>query len=267
MNGLPTVRRVAAAISVFVFSLTACSGDGVTGTPVGSPVEGPGRVFAAVGASETVGIGTDDPIRDAWPKVLWRSALADAAYYDLGIPGSTTGEALNDQVSQALSVEPDVVTVWLNVNDLIARVPVATYERQLGLLVRQLRRGGRTEVLVASTPELTSLPVYLACRPDPPADGPGCALPFPLPAPEVVRAAVDAYNAAIARVVKREGAILVDLGAFGDAPAAHPEYVASDGFHPSTQGAEVIARAFADALPEAERVSREPSPTPVATPG
>jgi acyl-CoA thioesterase I len=255
---------VLAASSVLAVTLVACSHAGSTGTPVGSPVEGPGRVFAAVGASETVGMGTDDPIRDAWPKVLWRSALADAAYYDLGIPGATTAEALTLQAPQAVAIAPDVVTVWLNVNDLIAQVPADTYEDQLGELVRQLRRGGQTQVLVATTPDLRSLPVYLACRPAPPADGPVCPVPFRLPPPSQVRAAVDAYNAAIERVVEREGATLVDLGAFGDAPAQHPEYVAEDGFHPSTEGAVAIAQAFATALAPADVVARSPWATPSA---
>jgi len=213
-------------------------------------------VYAAVGASETVGIGTDDPVRDAWPKVLWRDALADAVFYDLGVPGSTTAEALTLQVPQAIALEPDVVTVWLNVNDLIAGVPSARYEMQLGRLVHQLRGGGSTEVFVATTPRLDSLPAYLECRPGPPSFGASCPLPRLLPGPKVVRTAVDRYNAAIERVVQREGAVLVDLHGFGDAPADHPEYIAIDGFHPSSEGAAVIASAFEDALPPAERVPR-----------
>jgi acyl-CoA thioesterase-1 len=256
-------RSVAIAFVTCALAIAACSGSGPTGTPVGSPVEGPARVYAAVGASETVGIGTDDPVRDAWPKVLWRNALADAVYYNMGVPGSTTAEALELQVPQALAVEPDVVTVWLNVNDLIAAVPPARYEMQFGRLVHRLRGDGSTEVLVATTPRLDSLPAYLECRPGPPAFGASCPLPSLLPGPTAVRAVVDAYNAAIERVVQREGAVLVDLRRFGDAPADHPEYVAIDGFHPSSDGAAVIARAFEDALPSPERVSREPSPSPV----
>jgi len=236
---------VAEAVSVAV--LAACGAAPSDDALVGSPVGRPPPVYDAVGASETVGVGTEDPLREAWPRVFWRTALPDAVYYNFGRSGSTTAEALTEQVPQAVAVDPDVVTVWLNVNDLIALVPPSTYEDQLGSLVGRLRRDGATQVLVATTPRLDSLPMYLACRPSPPPDAPPCPVDFVLPPPELVRAAVDAYNRAIVRVTEREGAILVDLGVFGDAPAEHPEYVAPDGFHPSAEGAAAVAGAFVEA--------------------
>lgn len=205
-------------------------------------------MYAAIGASETVGVGTDIPAEQAWPEVFRRMALPYAEFHNLGRSGSTTAEALQEQVPQAVAMEPDIVTVWLNVNDLLSLVPPGTYEEQLGTLVHELRRGGATQVLVATTPRLESLPAYLACRPSPPPATPACPLDFQLPPAALIQLAVDAYNAAIVRVSEREGAILVDLGVFGDAPAEHPEYVAADGFHPSTEGAAAVAGAFADAL-------------------
>ena len=62
---------------------------------------------------------------------------------------------------------------------------------------------------------------------------------------------VDDYNNATARVVKKEGAVLVDLHARGlDARAAGNEgsLVGTDGFHPSPAGHEAVAAAFAAAL-------------------
>ena len=58
---------------------------------------------------------------------------------------------------------------------------------------------------------------------------------------------VDAYNQAVARVVSKEGAVLVDLFAVGmKARAAGQEasLVGSDGFHPSTAGHRAVAAAF-----------------------
>jgi len=45
-----------------------------------------------------------------------------------------------------------VVTVWLNVNELIRAVSVADYGAQLRKLLHTLRRGGQTKVLVATRP-------------------------------------------------------------------------------------------------------------------
>jgi lysophospholipase L1-like esterase len=73
-------------------------------------------------------------------------------------------------------------------------------------------------------------------------------LTITLPPPAEIRAAVDAYNREIERVVREEGAVLVDLHGLGDLPSERPELVSEDGFHPSTEGAAAVAAAFADAL-------------------
>jgi lysophospholipase L1-like esterase len=233
--------------------LAACSpGDTAPRTGAAIPVaaDGPALVDVAVGASETVGAGTDDPLRSAWPQVLYTTALPrGAVLYNFGIPGATVGGALTAELPQALAVHPDLVTVWLNVNDLIAGVSPATYESRLGQLVRALRRGGHTRVLVANTPWLDRLPAYLACRPEAPSTAQPCELPGGRATPpEELDTLVDAYNEAIGRVVLREGAELVDLHAAGEVPELHPGYVSGDGFHPSESGHVAVAAAFAAVL-------------------
>ena len=199
--------------------------------------------YAAIGASETVGIGATNPSKDAWPAVFAASALpAGALYRNYGISGETVAGAITDEVPKALVVKPTLVSVWLNVNDLNAGVSAADYQAQLTTLVHAMRQGGRARVLVANTPWLDHLPLYVACRT-------GTAR-FQCPAgvqaltPAAINAAVDAYNRAIAKVVKLEGAELVDLHAQGEVAVEHPEYVGTDGFHPSTAGHAAVAGAF-----------------------
>ena len=239
--------RLVAIAGVALVMLAGCVGSGPAVPEVGSPITTPQQVYAAIGASETVGVGTDEPLREAWPRVLWRTTLPDAVYLNMGIGGATTGEALRYQVPETVAADPNIVTVWLNVNDLIARVPVRVYARQLDSLVGRLGSGGAA-VFVANTPRLDSLPAYLACRPSPPVGGPACVAGRQLPPPDRIRAAVAAYNRAIQRVATRRGATVVDLHALGDTPVLHPTYVSPDGFHPSAEGAAVIARAFAAAI-------------------
>jgi acyl-CoA thioesterase-1 len=205
---------------------------------------GPPPVYVAVGASETTGVGSDQPLRDGWPRVLHRTALpAGAVFVNMGIPGATVAQALDEEMSQALAAKPNLVTVWLNVNDLTRGVGPVDYERRLGVLVRTLRSGGSVRVLVANTPPLDTLPAFRSGRLFPEGvDGPDA---------ETLRQQVDAYNAAIARVAGREGALLVDLHAVGMAARAagtDAELVSRDGFHPSTAGHAAVAAAFADVL-------------------
>ena len=220
--------------------------EGAPSAPAPSPAPPP-TVYVAVGASETVGVGADLP-EQAWPEVLRRTRLPEGtSFTNVGISGATVSQALTQELTKALALQPTLVTVWLNVNDLTAGVPAATYEGQLRQLVHALRRDGAAKVLVANTPPVEILPSYLACRARPTGL---CALAAALP-PEAVAAAVDTYNAAIQRVAVAEGAVLVDLHAASRQAKAAGEFdalVARDGFHPSTLGHRAVADTFGSAL-------------------
>ena len=245
------VRFSAWAVAALML-LAGCSSEAAKSPPAPAPspsASAPIVVYAAVGASETVGVGAKDPTTDSWPQVFYRTALPQAAvYYNFGISGDTVSGASTDQAPDALAVHPTLVTVWLNVNDLLAGVPAAGYHDQLATLLRALRRGGATQVLVANVPALDRLPVYLACHGGTSTAAIRCpASPVASLGPLAINTLVDAYNAAIADAVRKAGAVLVDLHARGEAPDSHPDWVSADGFHPSTAGYAAIAEAFAAA--------------------
>jgi lysophospholipase L1-like esterase len=147
--------------------------------------------------------------------------------------------ALIDQVPTAERLAPDVVTVWMVVNDVVAAVPVGGYEAHLDELVGRLRRAG-ARVVVGNCPYLDRLPAYLV----------GVAAGW-LPEPDEANRIVDGYNAAIEAVAVRHDATLVDLRTAGLAArraGLEPALFAADGFHPSTAGHRALASAFAAAL-------------------
>ena len=240
--------RFATCLLGAALTLSACTTTPVVG--VRPSASAPASIiYAAIGASETYGIGATDRYREAWPQVFFNDVLPrSAVLYNFGIPGATTAQALHDEVPAAVAVHPTVVTVWLNVNDLISGVTALDYEAQLRQVLRALRRGGQARVLVANTPDLAQLPAYRACLPNAPAGGPPCMIPAGfMPTPQAVAAAVAAYNAAITEAVNLEGATLVDLHLDGTQISQHPEWISADGFHPSGQGYAVIAKLFEDA--------------------
>ncbi|HYR62118.1 MAG TPA: SGNH/GDSL hydrolase family protein [Actinomycetota bacterium] len=237
---------------LLVCSGVACTSSHTAAGPRASPAAVP-LVYVAVGASESVGVGATDPLRNAWTQVFYRSALPrSAVFVNMAVSGSTTADALANQVPTAVGLSPDVVSVWLNVNDLIHGVTPASYEADLTKLVSALRRGGRTRVLLANTPPLDDLPAYLACLRTNGSIGISvCSLgQVTVPAAAMVVAAVDAYNAAIARVAAATGATVVDLHAVGLAArkaGTEASLVGNDGFHPSDAGHALVAKAFATA--------------------
>jgi lysophospholipase L1-like esterase len=179
----------------------------------------------ALGASDSVGVGAGVPERESWVAVLHARLPAGSRLVNLGVSGSLLRQALDQQLPVALDADPDLVTVWLAVNDLNARVPLDRYTADLDTLLRSLRAGSDATILVGNVPDMSTLPS----------------------ASRMNLAPIPRWNAQIEEVVARNGAQLVDLRDAWREVAEHPEYVSSDGFHPSTAGYVRLADRFFDA--------------------
>src|SRR5260370_1440732 len=133
--------RVALLAAALV--LSACATTPTTGAQ--STPSAPARVvYAAIGASETYGIGASDRSLQAWPQVFFSDVLPPSAvFYNFGIPGATTAQALHDEVPAAVAVHPTVVTVWLNVNDLISGVGSDPSRRGFGVMAKEFEDASR----------------------------------------------------------------------------------------------------------------------------
>jgi len=250
------VNRRARPLAAAALLAALCAGCASGPPPLasGPPIPPPGTpvVYAALGASETTGVGLNDPYlraRYAWPQLFFNMVLPRAAtYYNFGVPGITTAAALGEEVPQALAVHPAVVTVFFNVDDLVHAVPAATFGANLDAIVHTMRQGGRARVLIANAPSLDNLPAFRACQ-GLSAGSATCPVPadVAIPSQQSIDASLDAYDTVIAAVATREGATLVDLRAHSDQLVTHPEDVAADGLHPSPLGDQVIAQLFAAA--------------------
>lgn len=183
--------------------------------------------YVALGASDAFGIGTNDPDRLNWPNDLAGELGPNVHLINLGIPGVTLAQATRDELPVALDAQPDIVTIWLAVNDFAADLDAATYGQQLTGLLASLRQHTHARVYVANLPDLSLIPYFSA------QDA------------VALRARIHTWNAVIATVCAGEGAHLVDLAAAWQDLADHPEYISQDGLHPSTIGAQRLAELFA----------------------
>jgi len=181
-------------------------------------------LYVAIGASDSYGVGADNPTTQSWPAVL-DSYLPPGTYFtNLGVPGIRLGRALAVELPIAVDARPDLVTVWLAVNDLAAGVPLTVYRHQLDILLGTLQRRTHAHVLVANLPNLSLVPA-LAAQPG-------------------VAGTVAAWNAAIAAEADAHGAVLVDLYTQWTGLAVHPEDLGPDGLHPSTLGYRRLGELF-----------------------
>jgi acyl-CoA thioesterase I len=219
-----------------VMLLTACSSNAGTTTPSGplqSTTQHYRLTYVAIGASDAYGVGTDDPDRTSWPTDLRDAFGPDVHLINLGIPGATVAQALQDELPIAQASEPDVITVWLAVNDLVDNVSLATYTQQLQSLLSALRQDTHARIFVGNVPDLTLLPFFSNDDPD------------------ALGTQVQQWNRAIAATCDATGAHLVDLFNLWNELADHPEYISDDGLHPSDIGAQRLAQIFAQAIQDA----------------
>ena len=187
--------------------------------------------YVAIGASDTFGIGADDPSTENWAADLAAKMGSGVRLVNLGVPGITLHEALNVEVPVAIDAHPDLVTIWLALNDLANNVPIDSYTHDLDLLLTRIRTAvPNARIAMANVPDLTLLPYFSSTD------------------AQSLYAQIQSYNDAIASVAKRHSVIVVDLYQQWHELRDHPEYISNDGLHPSTLGYAQISDLFYQAL-------------------
>lgn len=187
--------------------------------------------YVAIGASDTFGIGADDPYTENWPTDLSTLLRSQAHLINLGVPSMTIHAALTTELPIALDSHPNLVTIWLAVNDLATNVPVDSYSHDLDTMLSRLQTAApHARIVVGNVPDLLNVPFFHTYD------------------QITLSQQITSYNAAIASVVQQHQAILVDLSAQGYNLQTFPEYVSRDGLHPSSAGYLRLAQLFYNAL-------------------
>lgn len=190
-----------------------------------------GIAYVAIGASDTFGTGTDNPESESWPTDLTRLLGKQTHLVNLGVPGIDVHDALKVELPVALDAHPDLITVWLAVNDLADQVPLANYTQDLDTLIQRLQTAfPHAHIAVANVPNLTLLPRFQMYN------------------IQQLRAQIADYNTAVASIVNKHNVILVDMYQTWRELAEHPEYISSDGFHPNKLGYLRVAQIFYQVL-------------------
>ena len=210
---------VVAALLLSALPEIGCSGGGGATDP-GRPL----LIYAALGASDAVGIGAV-PLTDGYVYLI-ADDLREVRSVDLrnlGESGAHSYDLVARQLGPAVSANPGLVTVWTGSNDLIGGDPVASFGADLDRILGELAAQTPAQVFIGDLVDLTRVPRFLAD-----------------PDPDVTVARVDAFNDAIRAAAARHGARVVPLSTIPFSPS----FFAIDGFHPSNAGHRRIAEAF-----------------------
>ena len=115
--------------------------------------------FVALGDSQTEGMGDPDPRYEyrGWAdRLADRLALSnpDLQYANLAVRGKTTRQAREEQLAPALSMDPDLITAPLGMNDVIGSSDMAAVHGDLDAVYRVLHATGAT-VVISTYPDVT----------------------------------------------------------------------------------------------------------------
>jgi lysophospholipase L1-like esterase len=232
-----------AQLFLFLLLFTSCSSAGKSAalscrsSACGQRTQGK-LTYVAIGASDTFGLGADDPYTQNWASDLAVELGHRFRLVNLGIPDVLMHNALGLELPVALDAHPNLVTIWLGVNDIADNVPVSSYARDLDRLLSRLQAGmPHVRIAIANIPDITLLPYFRSYD------------------PQILRARTFNYNVVIAANAERHHIVLVDLSGYNTVIKNHPEYISSDGLHPNDLGYLQLAEVFYQALLRAHAIA------------
>jgi GDSL-like Lipase/Acylhydrolase family len=216
---------------------------------------GPATVLVALGGDESAGSQVSDGEYQDWIQLFYRGSLsARATLYDFSSEdGTTVEDLLEGELSEALAVHPDLVTVWIGLEDLLQGTPAPVFGRELSEVLAQLK-AVHAKVLVAELLPLNRFPAYSKCSTEPLK----CELysTFSFPSPAQMGAEIAGYDEAIEVAARANGDTVVGIaGAFTSRLATTGSSALADGsdLGLTPAGESVVAEAFAGALGNADR--------------
>lgn len=188
------------------------------------------RIFIALGDSFTEGVGDEAPalpngVRGWADRVAEQLELQDSnwRYANLAIRGKRLVHVLEEQLAAAVTMKPDLVSIYAGGNDLLGfRTDIPTLMELYTEIVAELRAQGSQVML------FTGYPVPLS----------------PLLEPLKIRNA--AYNQAVRRIAAEHDALLVDYWCFEKFQDLR--MWADDRLHMSTRGHIYLAKKVLEVL-------------------
>lgn len=194
----------------------------------GNQGAGGALIYVAIGASDVVGEGADNPDTEAWPLVIYGRLPAGSVIHRLGVSGSTAEEAIAEQLPAAERLKPNLITVWLAINDIRNQIPLEAYRKQLDEIVRRTAATG-AHVYVGNVPDLRGIPELAESYTE-----------------RQLKTFTSEWNDTIAEVALANGAHLVDLqeASEGMDQEEMKVLISEDRFHPSTLGHIALAEIF-----------------------
>ena len=237
----PRARPIAWVVVMIALACAGCGSAATASTsarrPIATATAHPSVMYVALGASDALGVGADDPNTQGYVPIIISRLPQGAGALNLGVNGITLHEALTQELPQAIEAQPALVTVWLVGNDFKDCTPIKQYGADLDNLLTQLHDKTHAQVFVANTPDMSALPAFQGSSIIP------LGRCFTTMSLADIRALAQQWNTVIDPIVAKHGDVLVNV--FNSALSTQPDLVSPhDGFHPSNKGYALLADLF-----------------------
>jgi lysophospholipase L1-like esterase len=179
-------------------------------------------LYVALGDSTVEGVGASDPSRNYVGQLhqKLRAVYPRARVENLGVGGATALGVRNRQLSRAIELQPDLVTLSIGPNDITGERAPGDYARDVETILEALTRSTSAVVIVNLIPDLTVTPRFKGTEVEP-----------------LVRRRVLAFNEILSGRARAHGAEIVDLYAASRREVPRrPGLVGPDRYHPSDEG-------------------------------
>jgi lysophospholipase L1-like esterase len=176
--------------------------------------------YVAFGDSYTIGTGLSR-VEDRWPNQLVVRLRRDGPGLELvanlGVNGFTSRDVIETELPELAGLKPDFATLLVGVNDVVQRIPEATYTRNAAQILDELLADLPADRIVAvATPDYTVTPQGAAYGD-----------------PALQAAGIRRNNDILGGLAAARGIAFVDIHDLSLRAASDPSLVAVDGLHPS----------------------------------
>ena len=180
--------------------------------------------YVALGDSTGAGIGASNGGYVARLHQRLLEHRPESQLSNLCVSGATTADVLRGQLNQGVSMNPDLVTLGIGINDIGHGFTLDQFAENYERILSTLKEKTQAQIVVTNIPNISSAPVVQSFMRD------------------QYHQQIVKYNERLEEIAKRHEVTIFDIYTITSRELpSHAEYFSRDGFHPSDKGYELWA--------------------------
>jgi lysophospholipase L1-like esterase len=195
-------------------------------------------LYVALGDSTGAGVGARDGGYVARLFKRLEERRPESKLSNLCVSGATTADLVRDQSDRGVTLNPDLVTVGIGINDIGHGLTLEQFSSNFEQILSTLKEKTHATIVVTNLPDISSAPR------------------IPSSMRSEYQQQIEEFCKRLEEIANRHGVTIFDVYTITKQELpSHPEYFSADGFHPSDQGYELWAEQMWPTVAEAVGVS------------